>query len=343
LAEISKSFGGVPVIKNLSLSIRQAELCCLLGPSGCGKTTVLKIIDGLLEADRGRVFLFGEDITGLPPQKRRLGMVFQNYALFPQMNIFENIAYGLKRRKVSRDVIKTKVSASLNLVRLQGIEDRRIHELSGGQQQRVALARALVIEPQALLLDEPLSNLDAKLRAGMREEIKHLQQQLGIATVYVTHDQEEAMSIADRIVVMNNGVIEQVGTPREVYERPVTRFVADFIGHCNFINGEVADGCLVVLGKRFDGIAGEYPPGTGVTCGIRPERVRLSLPGGGDFTGKIVETTYLGSTVTYRLSLVGTDAYQELTAELPVSAASFRMGDIVDVGFLLEDIRIFTE
>jgi ABC-type Fe3+/spermidine/putrescine transport system ATPase subunit len=196
-------------------------MLCLLGPSGCGKTTALKIMNGLLESDSGSVSIGNEDITGLAPQKRNLGMVFQNYALFPQMNVFDNIAYGLRRRHYTKVEIREKVRQSLSLVRLEGYGNRRVYELSGGQQQRVALARALVIEPRALFLDEPLSNLDAKLRADMRDEIRRIQKALRITTVYVTHDQEEAMCIADRIVVMNNGDIEQIGTPEEIYEKPV--------------------------------------------------------------------------------------------------------------------------
>ncbi len=215
-----KSYGGPPVLKDLSFTVLKGQLCCLLGPSGCGKTTVLKIIDGLLSPDRGSVWLGGREITDLPPGKRNLGMVFQNYALFPHLDAFENVAYGLRRRRVAKRELHSRVHEVLQMVRLSGYGQRRVHELSGGQQQRVALARALVIEPRLLLLDEPLSNLDARLRIDMRREIVRIQKILNLTAIYVTHDQEEAVSIADRIVVINQDAVEQAGTPRDIYERP---------------------------------------------------------------------------------------------------------------------------
>ena len=251
LLHLHKSFDDQEIVRDTSLLVSKGELCCLLGPSGCGKTTVLNIISGFLEPDKGSVLLGGHDITPVPPQQRNIGMVFQDYALFPHLTVYDNVAYGLKRRSWPKVRILSRVAEILEMVQMSGYEQRAIHELSGGEQQRVALARALVIEPSLLLLDEPLSNLDARLRTDMRIEIRRIQQTLGITTVYVTHDQEEAMSIADRIAVMNNGAIEQIGTSREIYEQPSTRFVADFIGNVNFIPGSIKNNRLQILGLEF--------------------------------------------------------------------------------------------
>ena len=340
LVNIYKCFDNLEVLKDLSLDISQGELCCLVGPSGCGKTTVLKIINGLLEADKGQVFLLGQDITDTPVQQRKLGMVFQNYALFPQMNVYDNIAYGLRRRRITKNIIRAKVMELLDLVQLPGVAQRRIHELSGGQQQRIALARALVIEPRALLLDEPLSNLDARLRADMRREIRRIQRQLSITTIYVTHDQEEAMSIADRIVVMNNGIIEQIGSPRDVYEKPVSRFVADFIGNINIIPGEVVAGGVLILDKFHDIDCEGRSQGTEVMCAVRPERVQLTPPGKPP-VGTVREVVYFGSTVRYHVvARANNDDSQELIVEVPVSQAEFGMGDEVSIFLQKEYIRL---
>jgi ABC-type Fe3+/spermidine/putrescine transport system ATPase subunit len=303
LRHLDKSFGNLKVLDDLSLDVFKGELCCLLGPSGCGKTTTLKIIAGFLEPDTGAVRLSGQDITRRPPQRRDVGMVFQNYALFPHMNVFDNVAYGLRRRKRPQDEIKTRVAQALRLVRLDSYEGRRIHELSGGQQQRVALARTLIVEPKLLLLDEPLSNLDARLRADMRDEIHRIQRELNITTLYVTHDQEEAMSIADRIVVMNRGVIEQIGSPREVYEKPASPFVVDFIGRANFLQGQIIHGRLELLGKKYELAPGDWPEGSRITCAIRPERVKIVSLNPSVLTGVVREITYLGSTVRYRIAM----------------------------------------
>jgi ABC-type Fe3+/spermidine/putrescine transport system ATPase subunit len=343
LKNINKSFDGVVVLHDLSLDIRQGELLCLLGPSGCGKTTALKIISGLLEADSGLVYIDGIDYTNIAPQKRNLGMVFQNYALFPQMNVADNIAYGLKRRKLKADIIREKVSSALKLVRLEGIEKRRIHEISGGQQQRVALARALVIEPRALLLDEPLSNLDAKLREDMRDEIKRIQRQLGITTIYVTHDQEEAMSIADRIVVMNNGQIDQVGTPQEIYHNPETRFVATFIGKMNFITGHITNRTLSLLGHTYD-LTGKIDMTDGVvTCAIRPERINLVSNITPFSTGLVESISYLGSVLIYEVSVNDNRTLHELEVQAPVSQKSWNVGDTVNLDIDFNNIRLFRD
>jgi len=239
LRNITKRFGKVVAADHITLDIEDGEFFTFLGPSGCGKTTTLRLIAGLEIPDEGRILFDDIDVTDLPSYKRGVGMVFQNYALWPHMTVFDNIAYGLKIRKTPMTEIKARVREVLELVRLEGLADRYPHQLSGGQQQRVALARALVIEPKLLLLDEPLSNLDAKLRIEMREELKDLQKRLGITTIYVTHDQEEAMVLSDRIAIMSNGRVEQIGTPHEVYRKPSNLFVATFIGRSSVLKGEV--------------------------------------------------------------------------------------------------------
>lgn len=267
IVDVSKVYGKVKALDHVSLEIREGELFTMLGPSGCGKTTLLRVIAGFEVPEEGRVYFGDQDVTFLKPYLRNTAMVFQNYALWPHMTVFENVAYGLKiRRKqlgLSEEDIEKRVREALRLVRLEGLEDRYPLQLSGGQQQRVALARALVVEPKVLLLDEPLSNLDAKLRIEMREEIKRIQSSLKITAVYVTHDQEEAMSLADRIAVMNKGKVLQVGTPKEIYSKPRSLFVATFIGRSTYLVGKAKE----VLGERvkveFDGqvIEGFLAPG----------------------------------------------------------------------------------
>ena len=232
LANVSKSYSNIKILDNINFECEN-ELISLLGPSGCGKTTCLRTIAGFEMPDNGKIFLNGKDITNIPPNKRNIGMVFQNYALFPHLNVYENVAYGLKIKKLKKNEIKEKVKDALNMVNLEGFENYNINELSGGMQQRVAVARALVIEPEVLLLDEPLSNLDAKLRIKMRKELKKLQRDLNIPSIYVTHDQEEALAISDRIGVMNNGKIEQLDMPENIYACPKTEFIANFIGNIN--------------------------------------------------------------------------------------------------------------
>lgn len=342
LISLSKSYGKQRVVRDFSLSFIKGELFCLLGPSGCGKTTILKIIAGLLEHESGKILLEGQDITNLPPQKRNVSLVFQNYALFPNMNVFENVAYGLRQRRISGDELKRRVEETLLFVHLGDYSNRRVHEISGGEQQRIALARALVVRPRLLLLDEPLSNLDARLRADIRKEIRRIQRELGLTTVYVTHDQEEAMSLSDRIGVMNDGHLEQIGSPQEIYEHPSTGFVADFIGHCNFIEGEINNGNLSLLGKQYHIQERGLPQGKKVTCAIRPERVQLKASVDSDLKGKIREAIYIGSVVRYQLILEGWRNPVELSAEVPVSQAIFRIGDSAGIEIKLEDIRLFS-
>ena len=305
--------GEVTAVDRIELEIERGEFVTLLGPSGCGKTTTLRLIAGFEFPTSGEIILDGSDVAPLPPDKREMSMVFQSYAIFPHLSVFENIAYGLKLRKLSRDDIKRRVAGVLVLTELDGLENRAPNQLSGGQQQRVALARALVMEPKVLLLDEPLSNLDAKLREQMRTEIREIQQRLGITSVYVTHDQVEAMSRSDRIVVMNQGKIEQAGSPQEIYRRPRTAFVANFIGRTNFVDATVAgpaDEWLHV--DTLGGLMavplpdGARQPGEQVTMVVRPDSIKLSLDqADSPFQGVVKRSTYLGSQVEYDIEIAG--------------------------------------
>ncbi len=303
--------GEVTAVNGVSLAIQRGELVTLLGPSGCGKTTTLRLIAGFEFPTAGRILLDGRQINDLPPHKRDMSMVFQSYAIFPHLNVFENIAYGLNVQKRPRDEIKRRVAQVLELVELTGYENRAPNQLSGGQQQRVALARALVMEPKVLLMDEPLSNLDAKLREQMRTEIRRIQRQLGITSVYVTHDQVEAMTLSDRIVIMNQGQIEQIGTPTEVYRKPQTRFVADFIGRANFVQGIVRErragqlvvdalGAVMLAPAPSDG----FSPGEAITLVIRPEMVEIDSPQA-HVAGVVRRASYLGSVVEYDVEVAG--------------------------------------
>jgi len=339
LEHISKRFGTAPVVRDLSLEVYRGEICCLLGPSGCGKTTTLKIVAGLLEPDSGIVRLAGRDITKLPPQRRDLGMVFQNYALFPHMTVHDNVAYGLRQRRIARNEVTRRVAESLRLVQLVGYESRRIHELSGGEQQRVALGRALVIEPRALLLDEPLSNLDARLRWQMRDEIRRIQRTLGITALHVTHDQEEALSMADRVVVMRQGVIEQIGSPREVYERPATQFVADFIGQVNFLHGHVEGGWLWLFGKRFRLADSGWSNGSEVICALRPERVGIEAVKPEAVNGVIEDARFFGAKVLYRVAVDDTDSTR-LSVEVASHRAIHDVGQRVALTFDFEGLHL---
>lgn len=302
---LTKRFGNVIAVDRATLEIKDGEFFTLLGPSGCGKTTFLRCIAGLELPDEGRIYFDDEDVTDVPPHKRDTGMVFQNYALWPHMNVFDNIAYGLKIKGYKKEEIMRRVKEVLKLVKLEGLENRTPHQLSGGQQQRVALARAIVINPRVLLFDEPLSNLDAKLRLEMRAELKKLQRDLGVTTIYVTHDQEEAMSISDRIAIMNKGKIMQIGTPREIYENPKNEFVAKFIGQGTFFKGEVVeeDGYLIIeiggYNKRVKARPSDptNPPRIGdrVLVLIRPENFVVGeIPDGNSFECEIYHISYLG-------------------------------------------------
>ena len=275
LENVSKSFDGEQVLKSINLSIKRNEFFTLLGPSGCGKTTMLRIIGGFETADDGNVFFDGVNINDVPPNKRNLNTVFQKYALFPHMNVYENVAFGLKIKKTPKDVIDKKVKEMLALINLKGYEKRSVTSLSGGQQQRVAIARALINEPEVLLLDEPLGALDLKLRKSMQTELKKIQQRLGITFIYVTHDQEEALTMSDTIVVMKGGVIQQMGSPVDIYNEPKNAFVADFIGESNIIDGVMKKDLLVnFAGRDFVCVDKGFEENEPVDVVVRPEDIK---------------------------------------------------------------------
>jgi ABC-type Fe3+/spermidine/putrescine transport system ATPase subunit len=314
---IVKTYGETTAVGPIDLTVAQGEFVTLLGPSGCGKTTTLHVIAGLLTPNSGRVLMGGRDITRLDPPRRDMGLVFQNYALFPHKTIFDNVAFGLRMRKVARPEIAERVRRMLEIVGLPGVEGRLPDQLSGGQRQRVALARALVIEPTTLLLDEPLSNLDAVLRKRMRYELRELQRRLGIATVYVTHDQDEAFEMSDRVVLLNEGRVEQVGLPEDLYDRPATRFVAEFIGEANLIEGEVVaasggDSVRVRLAGGVDlgakAAASAMRPGDAVYLMIRPERIELARerPAGRDaIEARVKRRVFSGELLIFELEAAG--------------------------------------
>ncbi|HEY7908658.1 MAG TPA: ABC transporter ATP-binding protein [Thermomicrobiales bacterium] len=322
IRDVGKRLGNQAVLIGLNLAVADKEFVTLLGPSGCGKTTTLRILAGFLKPDSGEVVVDGAVISSakgvVPPEKRRMGMVFQNYAVWPHMSVFENVAFGLKLEKASRAETGRRVEEALRLVGLEGLGARYPAMLSGGQQQRVALARSLVVEPAILLLDEPLSNLDAKLRDRMRVELKELQRRTGITFVYVTHDQAEAMALSDRVAVMNGGVLQQYGTPREIYERPANLFVADFMGSVNKVPGTVTERArdtarvAIGAGQSLATISRDGATDTTdeVTIIIRPEAIRLSgdAPAATEnvLRGVVAEATFLGNLVDYRVDVAGT-------------------------------------
>ena len=295
LNNITKSYDGQVILDDLSLFIRENEFLTLLGPSGCGKTTTLRILGGFEHPDKGSVIFEGQDITKLPPNKRNLNTVFQKYALFPHMNIAENIAFGLKIKNKSKAYINDKIKYALKLVNLDGYENRMPDSLSGGQQQRIAIARAIVNEPKLLLLDEPLGALDLKLRQDMQYELIRLKNELGITFIYVTHDQEEALTMSDTIVVMNQGYIQQIGTPESIYNKPENAFVADFIGDSNIISATMIHDRLVeILGAKFDCVDEGFGNNTPVDVVIRPEDVKLVAPEEGIISGTVTHLIFKG-------------------------------------------------
>ena len=338
LLNICKSFDqDEPIIKNLNLDIKKGEFLTLLGPSGCGKTTTLRMIAGFELPTSGEIVIDGENITQKPPYLRTVNTVFQNYALFPHMNIYNNIAFGLKMKKMPKKAIKDKVNEMLKMVQLEGYENRMPSQLSGGQMQRVAIARAVVNSPKVLLLDEPLGALDLKLRKQMQLELKHLQKILGITFVFVTHDQEEALTMSDRIVVMNKGVIEQTGTPEELYEHPKTRFVADFLGETNILEGEVfklkEDEVLLKIEEKQDIIR---IPNMGYTLGdkfivsVRPERIRIKnqvQEGDVWLACKFKERIYVGSNIKVVMIL---NSGKEIIVNEPIEQSFIFKDEIKD-------------
>ncbi len=349
LRRVTRTFGRVRAMDTVDLEVRKGEFLSLLGPSGSGKTTTLRVIAGLIEPTLGEVLIGGRVVTRVPVHRRNLAMVFQNYALFPHLSVFENVAFGLQMRQLPRHDVARRVDEALALVRLPGFEERYPNQLSGGQRQRVALARAIVVQPSVLLLDEPLGALDKKLRESMQVELKALQRSLGITTIFVTHDQEEALTLSDRIAVMNDGRIEQLDTPIEVYERPRTRFVSDFIGVTNFLEGEVTRGAghaMIVRtakGLRIR-VADSALPGDPrrVTLSLRPEKITLrrDRPADGEnvFRAVVENVVYLGTTTHY---YVVTDEGERLTAFeqnrlAQESASRYTAGDVVYVDWRAE-------
>ena len=337
----------VTAVDGVSLEIEKGELVTLLGPSGCGKTTVLRVIAGFEFPTSGEIILDGQKINMLPPNKRSMSMVFQSYAIFPHLNVFENIAYGLNVMRLSQAEIQQRLGRILELVQLTGLDKRAPNQLSGGQQQRVALARALVMEPKVLLMDEPLSNLDAKLREQMRTEIRRIQSELGITSVYVTHDQLEAMTLSDRVVVMNQGQIEQIGTPKEIYRYPRSRFVADFIGRANFIpavcKGKENGALVVAVGDKrltLTEVRGEFSPDQAVTLIVRPEMIQIKEQGG-MFPAVVRRVAYLGNAVDYDLEVGG----QILTIvdTNPLQQKLFPEGTPVGVDFYAPCIHVIPQ
>jgi iron(III) transport system ATP-binding protein len=302
IENVSKRFGAAIALSGVTLEIASGEICFLLGPSGCGKTTLLRAVAGFVDPDEGRIFIGDSEITRTPPHERGAAMMFQSYALWPHLSVERNVAFGLEEQKVPRAEIQKRVDQVLEIMRIKAYSERRIHELSGGQQQRVALARALVVQPRCLLLDEPLSNLDSRLRVEMRGEIRRLCKEFGLTAIYVSHDQKEALAIGDRVAVMDAGQIRQTGPPLEVYRQPRSRFVAEFLGETNLLKGQAANG--VISTSSFILQPSSFPPASSLLS-IRPEAWRLGPRAEpvNSFPGRIVETVYLGEMARHRFAL----------------------------------------
>ena len=353
LTHVRKEFGAFAAVEDFMLSAERGEFVSFLGPSGCGKTTTLRMIAGFEYPDSGQITVEGKDITKLPPNKRNVGMVFQAYALFPNMTVANNIGFGMRVKKVPKDAIRKRVGELLEMINMPEKADRYPYQLSGGQQQRVALARALAIEPKVLLLDEPLSALDAKIRISLRSEIRAIQRQLGITTVYVTHDQEEALSLSDRVVVMSQGRIEQIGTPFEIYNFPATRFVASFVGTLNLVAAAIIDapsGRLSVGGQEVRTAKPVTDAGAGddVTLAVRPEGIELGdgRDGWNRIRGTLQEVSFLGSVVRLRLALgeasdgaapsvLALDTFNDPRMRLPTVGESVSVAFSPDACFVL--------
>lgn len=337
LIDISKSFDKELVLDEFDLSIKENEFITLLGPSGCGKTTTLRILGGFETPDTGKVMFKGEDITSLAPNKRHINTVFQKYALFPNMNIAENIAFGLKISSKSKDYIKDKVEYALKLVNLSGYEKRKVDSLSGGQQQRIAIARAIVNEPKVLLLDEPLGALDLKLRQEMQYELIRLKNELGITFLYVTHDQEEALTMSDKVVVMNRGYIQQMGTPEEIYNEPENAFVADFIGDSNIVDGIMLEDRVVrICGKIFPCIDEGFGKNKPVDVVIRPEDIIIGNPGSGIMDGVVTSNVFIGVHYEMCIEAGGFEWLAQNTVSYPV-------GSRISIDVIPENIQIMNK
>ena len=342
LRNVSKQFDGETVLDSINLDIYDNEFLTLLGPSGCGKTTLLRMIAGFNSIEGGDFYFGDKRINDVPAHKRDIGMVFQNYAIFPHLSVRDNVAYGLKARKVPAREIKPRVDEALELVQISHLADRKPNELSGGQQQRVALARAFVIEPSVLLMDEPLSNLDAKLRVSMRTEIRRIQQEVGITAIYVTHDQSEAMALSDQIIIMNKGVVAQIGTPQEIYYHPVSEFVADFIGEANFLRGKMTgtENGLAVLDVEGERLA--VAPREGMRVGeeytvvLRPESAALSDEGGLPCTVEL--SCFMGSYQNYHVRVGNT--LVKLAENDPRNKRIFRVGEQCHLTFAPDTVHV---
>jgi ABC-type Fe3+/spermidine/putrescine transport system ATPase subunit len=347
LRRVTLGYGPFIAVKGVDLTIDKGSFVTLLGPSGCGKTTILRAIAGLVSPQSGEIIIKGRRVNEVPIHRRNIGLVFQNYALFPHKNVFDNVGFGLKYRGVNRQAIAERVKRALSIVRLPGVEQKLPAELSGGQQQRIALARAIVVEPDVLLLDEPLSALDANLREEMRIELKAIQRELGITTVFVTHDQEEALAMSDRVVVMDHGLVEQSGAPEEVYRRPASRFVAKFLGQSNILPGEIesANGVGVVVrlgnGARLTVAKGDgTTPGQRVEAVVRAHRVLVGPASGPNvFAGRVESLSYLGGTAAYFIDVAGL----RLQAINTVEQKMFRDGDAVSLSIAPEDCVLLDE
>jgi spermidine/putrescine ABC transporter ATP-binding subunit len=351
IVDLEKRFGEVEAVKDVNLTIPGGDFFTFLGPSGCGKTTLLRMVAGFTRPDRGSILFDGIEVQDIPPWKRNVGMVFQNYALWPHLSVFENVAFGLKERNLPRAVILESTRRALSMVNLEGMEKRRPSELSGGQQQRVALARTLVIEPRLLLLDEPLSNLDAKLRVQMRHELVRIQRDLGITSIYVTHDQEEALALSTKIAVMSKGKVVQVGSPKEIYESPGSREVADFVGTSNFFNGQVVgekekridvktDEGFILKVVREEGLSREA--GHHLLLNIRPESIRISHPDEvsaeeNRIEGIVWASAYVGSLVQYEVEVAGNKRVK-VNMVNPKNKALLNEGERVLITFSPEDV-----
>lgn len=328
LENVALSFDGEQILNHINLDIYDKEFVTLLGPSGCGKTTTLRIIGGFLQPDSGNVIFDGKNINNLPPYKRNINTVFQRYALFPHLNVYDNIAFGLRVKKLQENEIRTRVEEMLRLVNLSGFEKRSVQRLSGGQQQRVAIARALINRPKVLLLDEPLGALDLKLRKEMQIELKKIQQSLEITFIYVTHDQEEALTMSDTVVVMNNGVIQQIGTPQDIYNEPKNAFVADFIGESNIIDGVMPKDCLVeIYGHEFECVDTGFGECEPVDVVIRPEDIKVTSPENAKLRGKVETVTFKG--VHYEM-LVKSDHFDWLIHSTRAEAPGTEIGMTFD-------------
>ncbi|WP_378948720.1 ABC transporter ATP-binding protein [Mesorhizobium sp. ANAO-SY3R2] len=344
IQSVKKSFGSVAVVKDFNLDVGAGEFVSFLGPSGCGKTTMLRIVAGFEEPSAGKVTIGGKDVTGLKPNQRNIGMVFQAYALFPNLTVAQNIGFGLKVAGMGKAEAQARVAEMLNIIKLPEFGDRYPYQLSGGQQQRIALARALAPKPKLLLLDEPLSALDAKVRISLREEIRSIQKKLGITTIFVTHDQEEALSMSDRIVVMNEGRADQTGTPFEIYNRPATKFVANFVGTLNVLEGTVSDassGKVRVNTEEIDlkGKLNGSRSGDTLSLALRPEAISLGRRPGADtnLSGQIADVHFLGSVIRVRVgvgqNMVSLDTFNSPSSPPPVvgekTEISFSSGDVL--------------